>query len=223
MFLTKMAEILSFNILIFLINCISLANSNDCNSINIDSNPVLLAIKPVFGTIDNEGVSYIEQNDIQEIQLMGYGLNESTIIGITALDAEVGTIIEDNLIANAYNGLKVDDHIVTLSLGSSGLKEGVYYICIKLDKTWVHQGNHPDVRLVIEKGKRFSLVKLIILLMILLTVSGLFSGLTLGLMSLDRNELSILIEGGTESEKRYATIIKPVRERGSGHLIKAIY
>jgi len=37
------------------------------------------------------------------------------------------------------------------------------------------------------------------------------SGLTLGLLSLDLTELDLLIQTGTAEEKRYATIIKPLR------------
>lgn len=49
----------------------------------------------------------------------------------------------------------------------------------------------------------------------LLTLSGLFSGLNLGLMSLDLNDLKVIMNSGTKQEKAYATTIAPVRARGN--------
>ena len=55
----------------------------------------------------------------------------------------------------------------------------------------------------------------VILACFLLVLSGLFSGLTLGLMSLDMVSLEILAEGGDEEEKEYAKKIIPVRAKGN--------
>ena len=49
----------------------------------------------------------------------------------------------------------------------------------------------------------------------LLCLSGLFSGLNLGLMSLDLTSLRILIETGSEEEKGYAQQIEPIRRQGN--------
>lgn len=49
----------------------------------------------------------------------------------------------------------------------------------------------------------------------LLTLSGLFSGLNLGLMSLDLNDLKVIMNSGTKVERAYATTIAPVRARGN--------
>ena len=49
----------------------------------------------------------------------------------------------------------------------------------------------------------------------LLCLSGLFSGLTLGLMSLDPQQLRIVIAGGTAFERKQAERILPIRERGN--------
>ena len=49
----------------------------------------------------------------------------------------------------------------------------------------------------------------------LLCLSGLFSGLTLGLMSLDIQQLEITIAGGTPLERRQAERILPIRKRGN--------
>ena len=50
---------------------------------------------------------------------------------------------------------------------------------------------------------------------VLLCFSALFSGLTLGLLSLETNQLQILVESGTPDERRHAAAILPVRKRGN--------
>lgn len=55
----------------------------------------------------------------------------------------------------------------------------------------------------------------ILLACCLLVLSGLFSGLTLGLMSLDMVSLEILAEGGEEQERECAKKILPVRAKGN--------
>lgn len=53
------------------------------------------------------------------------------------------------------------------------------------------------------------------LIAILLCLSGLFSGLNLGLMALDQNDLKVIASCGTKQEKKYAATILPLRSRGN--------
>lgn len=55
----------------------------------------------------------------------------------------------------------------------------------------------------------------IVIACVCLVLSGTFSGLTLGLMSLGVMDLRVLTESGTEKEKRYAEKILPVRKQGN--------
>jgi len=54
-----------------------------------------------------------------------------------------------------------------------------------------------------------------VLITVLLLLSGLFAGLTLGLLSLDRTDLKILANTGTETERKYAHKILPLRCKGN--------
>ncbi|KAF8995446.1 hypothetical protein BDQ17DRAFT_1250645 [Cyathus striatus] len=57
----------------------------------------------------------------------------------------------------------------------------------------------------------------IILIPVLVLLSGLFAGLTLGYMSLDETQLSVLSVSGTPKQREYARKIQPIRK--NGHLL----
>ena len=61
----------------------------------------------------------------------------------------------------------------------------------------------------------------IMLLVVLLCLSGLFSGLNLGLMSLDQTELKIVVSTGSEQEKEYAKAIMPIRGMGNFSFVQS--
>uniref|UniRef100_A0A1B0D3X4 Uncharacterized protein n=1 Tax=Phlebotomus papatasi TaxID=29031 RepID=A0A1B0D3X4_PHLPP len=79
---------------------------------------------------------------------------------------------------------------------------------------FVHQGICDWLRLRTYE-KILPLWVSLVIIGVCLMFSALFSGLNLGLMSLDRTELKILRNTGTEKEKEYASKIQPVRDHGN--------
>ncbi|BHF59959.1 Metal transporter cnnm2 [Sparganum proliferum] len=82
---------------------------------------------------------------------------------------------------------------------------------------WIHALSSPVAGhlLLLTATQLMPIWLQIILIIVLFFLSGLFSGLNLGLMSLDKTELKIIETAGDPDEKRYAKTIRPVREKGN--------
>uniref|UniRef100_H9GBG0 Metal transporter n=1 Tax=Anolis carolinensis TaxID=28377 RepID=H9GBG0_ANOCA len=97
-------------------------------------------------------------------------------------------------------------------------KSKLYVLCTRSDvgRPWVAlAGEDAFLRVVEEKKHLLPLWLQIILILALLVLSGMFSGLNLGLMALDPMELRIVQNCGTDKEKRYARKIEPIRRKGN--------
>ncbi|XP_059192885.1 metal transporter CNNM4 isoform X1 [Centropristis striata] len=96
----------------------------------------------------------------------------------------------------------------------------VFGLCVRgaqdKDAPW-HLLDEQDGRVrVVEEAKSLLPVWLqVILISFLLVLSGMFSGLNLGLMALDPMELRIVQSCGTDKEKKYARKIEPIRRKGN--------
>ncbi|XP_056110365.1 metal transporter CNNM2 isoform X1 [Rhinichthys klamathensis goyatoka] len=104
-----------------------------------------------------------------------------------------------------------------------------YYLCIATstpavagmhdpwtETTWIyHDGEDTKVIVVEERKFLLPFWLQVTFISMLLCLSGMFSGLNLGLMALDPMELQIVQNCGTEKEKNYARKIEPVRSQGN--------
>ncbi|XP_059407296.1 metal transporter CNNM4-like [Carassius carassius] len=93
-----------------------------------------------------------------------------------------------------------------------------YALCVRhsSDGTWLLLGENDGKLRVLEEKKSILPIWLqVIIITCLLALSGMFSGLNLGLMALDPMELRIVQRSGTEKEKKYASQIEPIRRKGN--------
>ncbi|XP_021164777.2 metal transporter CNNM4 isoform X2 [Fundulus heteroclitus] len=126
--------------------------------------------------------------------------------------------------------IKVESYMNVSSRGTSGVlsvhvkplrksePQKEYALCtLSEDGTrWVLLGESDGKVLVVEEKKSLLPMWLqVILICCLLVLSGMFSGLNLGLMALDPMELRIVQSCGTDKEKNYARKIEPIRSKGN--------
>ncbi len=91
-----------------------------------------------------------------------------------------------------------------------------YFFCVSQigDPILRHQGNSSWLSLTVEPSL-LPLAVRIALIVILMLMSGLFSGLNLGLMALDPTTLKIIMKSGKKRQRWYAQIIFQVRKHGN--------
>ncbi|MGH0191225.1 UNVERIFIED_CONTAM: hypothetical protein FKN15_058366 [Acipenser sinensis] len=97
-------------------------------------------------------------------------------------------------------------------------KSRVYRLCIRNSTggQWYLLGANDGKLLVVEERKPMLPLWLqIVVICVLLVLSGMFSGLNLGLMALDPMELRIVQRCGTDKERKYAGKIEPIRKKGN--------
>ncbi|XP_042250699.1 metal transporter CNNM4 [Thunnus maccoyii] len=127
-------------------------------------------------------------------------------------DISVGTFM--NVSSRGTSGL-LTVHIKPLR--KSELQKE-YALCTRSPdgSRWVLLGDSDGRMLVVEEKKSLLPMWLqVILISCLLVLSGMFSGLNLGLMALDPMELRIVESCGTDKEKKYARKIEPIRSKGN--------
>lgn len=96
--------------------------------------------------------------------------------------------------------------------------EKMFGLCVldPVEQKWSLLDDKDGRVLVVEEEKSLLPIWLqVILIICLLVLSGMFSGLNLGLMALDPMELRIVQSCGTEKEKKYARKIEPIRRKGN--------
>lgn len=103
---------------------------------------------------------------------------------------------------------------------------GSYHFCISAsadDSAKELQGDEDDPTLMLmivddgesKKSEFFPLPVKIVFIIILISLSGTFSGLNLGLMSLDPTTLKLVMESGSGKQRTYAKLIYRVRRYGN--------
>ncbi|XP_061448686.1 metal transporter CNNM4 [Rhineura floridana] len=176
-----------------------------------------------------------------EIQLRFYGLGMHARIYEMVSFSEVGPGGNASAFSspvssggNATCPEKTQDLVVQRRAGESRETSAVVYVKVQLlrkaeesklyvlctqsgpGQPWRRlEGEDAFLRVMEEKKHLLPLWFQVILIACLLVLSGMFSGLNLGLMALDPMELRIVQNCGTDKEKRYARRIEPIRRKGN--------
>ncbi len=182
-----------------------------------------------------EGKSVITAGEDVKLRLFGDNLSSDSVLAFTSEKLGRNENCDDARRTESFNvdgptalasttGIPSSEPgpvTVTVTMQKKDVDEGILYMCIKADKdsNFVHQGPDPWLSVKVEK-KPVKTTLLPVWLQIFsiafcLSLSGLFSGLNLGLMSLDKTELQIVENCGSDREKKYAKTISPLRKRGN--------
>nr|CAI5830517.1 unnamed protein product [Callosobruchus analis] len=166
---------------------------------------------------DENGVPDVLAYKPHQIRLFGEGFTPSMLVTFTAG--------KDHCLLPAGNIFHVDSDtfsnttvVLTFTLPPLGGEE-TFYICVKdgsddPEKVFIHQGT--DIWLQVKTHETLlPMWASILVIFICICFSSLFSGLNLGLMSMDKTELKILCNTGTAKERKYAQTIQPVRAHGN--------
>lgn len=134
----------------------------------------------------------------------------------------------DGVNLHSFGALQLQDDNGTLANITIQLpvsKKTNFYFCLSEDDTsdavkeLQGSGDDPTLELIItvvtEKGDLIPLPAEIVCIIVLIVMSGMFSGLNLGLMSLDPTTLKIVMESGSKRQKTYAKLIYSVRKYGN--------
>ncbi|TPP59918.1 Metal transporter cnnm2 [Fasciola gigantica] len=173
------------------------------------------------------------------VTLFGTNVREITHIGFASQNKTAHSSCEHDRVTSSFRVAAENDFVTNsvITLRELGKNEAAFYLCIRTlppasspgsaeeissnestpAELWFYAGNGGSERRLAfyTAGTLMPMWVQIILIITLFFLSGLFSGLNLGLMSLDKTELRIIEMAGDPKEKIYAKAIRPVREKGN--------
>ena len=164
----------------------------------------------------SEGVIRVMTGQNIEIETLGNGLNNQSIVKLTTAIMDRGGDCdesEDRLLLTKHIQLVTGDTgKMLLSISADDIiysaTQDTYRICLKVGDTFQYQGDLPELRLQLYK-QLLPTWLMAVFVTFLLCLSGLFSGLNLGLMALDQRELQIIVKTGNENEQADAKVRFP--------------
>uniref|UniRef100_A0A8B9Z4R5 Metal transporter n=1 Tax=Bos mutus grunniens TaxID=30521 RepID=A0A8B9Z4R5_BOSMU len=181
--------------------------------------------------INTDGIIYVSEGSTVNLRLYGQGLDSfsSNLISFTEVDnaetfhnsTDCPELTKDLVVQKLVNVSRGDTSGMLVVLTkflrrSENMK--LYALCTRagVDGPWQRWTDKDSLLLMKEEaGRLLPLWLHVLIIMVLLVLSGIFSGLNLGLMALDPMELRIVQNCGTQKERRYARKIEPIRRKGN--------
>ena len=165
-------------------------------------------------------ISVMTGQDIT-VGVIGADLAEDSIIKLTTAKMAAGDDCGESngtLLQTKQFPLKKENANFVFYVKSEDIiyssSQDTYHVCLKVGENFIHQGTTTELSMHFYR-RMLPVWLMIVLVSFLLCLSGLFSGLNLGLMALDQTELQIVVKTGTESEQADAKSIMPVRALGN--------
>uniref|UniRef100_A0A8D0AZ38 Metal transporter n=1 Tax=Salvator merianae TaxID=96440 RepID=A0A8D0AZ38_SALMN len=178
--------------------------------------------------IVEDGVIQVAEGNHVHLRIYGLGIREVTCRRIYFAESPVAGRPSDVTCQEKTSDLLVEPYCyglrdttavvhVTVQVLRRDMSFRNYVMCLDDDahKPLPQPMDNLLLRVRSEEKLSLPLWLQIILIVVLLGLSGMFSGLNLGLMALDPMDLRIVKNCGTPKEKQYATMIEPIRRTGN--------
>ena len=192
---------------------------------SVTSQPEILSLR--LAQVDSTR-GYTEQGEINVItgqdiviETIGNDLDNRSIVRLTTAVMERGEDChgsQDMLLQTKHLWLHHGENNKTmLTIAADDIiyssDQDTYRICLKVGETFKYQGDGPELRIKLYR-QLLPTWLMAVFVAFLLCLSGLFSGLNLGLMALDQRELQLIVKTGSESEQadakeRFSSFVSP--------------
>lgn len=158
---------------------------------------------------DNTVPEFLEKTKAT-LRLFGRGFTKDMVIMFTLSSCDYSYAEEFHVLPYGLSEFSATIEIVVPAASDQD-----YHICARDENNHVMEQRSKNWMIIRSLGAPLPLWVTIIVIIVCLALSALFSGLNLGLMALDKTEIKILINTGNKKEREYAKIIQPVRNHGN--------